>query len=153
LSEFILNLKICEYTGFDFAETAVSNAKSRLQKYKNWTILRADALSPEIYARDLDLIIAHQFLHCLIGEDRQTLMKLCHETLKRNKGFLLLSSIIGLPESHAAFVDLQTKINKPHNRYYADDKEIQHELDQAGFTIETTIYPEDFSGVYLAKVL
>ena len=151
LSEFILKLKISEYKGFDFAESAVSNAKSRLQKYKKWTILRADALSPEIYDCDFELIIAHQFLHCLIGEDRHIWMKLCHETLKRNNGSLLLSSMIGLPESHASFVDLQTKINKPRNRYYADDEEIELELNQAGFTIETTLYPEDYSGVYLAK--
>jgi ABC-type transport system substrate-binding protein len=59
--------------------------------------------------------------------------------------------MIGLPESHVAFADLETKINKPGNRYYADDEEIQQELNQAGFTIETTLYPEDYSGVYLAK--
>ena len=151
LSEFILKQKITKYTGFDFAETAVSNAKSRLQKFKNWNVLQADALSPKIYDCNVDLIIAHQFLHCLIGEDRHTWMKLCHNTLKRNTGYLLLSSMIGLPESHADFVDLQTKINKPRNRYYAEDEEIQNELEQAGFIIEKRLYPEDYSGIYWVK--
>jgi len=152
LAEFVLNLKINKYTGFDFSETAVSNARSRLKKYKNWAILRGDALSPEIYDCSVDLIIAHQFLHCLIGKDRHTWLKLCSDTLLRNNGYLLLSSMIGLPESHVGFVDRNTRINKPHNRYYAEDDEIHREISKAGFTIEKTAYPEGYSGIYLAKV-
>ncbi len=151
LAEFILKLGIKNYIGFDFSETATLNAQARLKNYKNWVVFRANALSGEVFNWDIDMVIAHQFLHCLIGNDRKTWLSLCFDTLKKENGYLFLSSMIGIPESLADSIDPIKKTNKPKNRYYAEDMEIQNEIIQTGFAIEKVIYPEDNCGIYLAK--
>lgn len=149
LAEFISTLKPKTYRGFDFAETAANNASKRLRDMENFICFQGDALSPTSYATDTNLILAHQFLHCLVGEDRIRWMTICKDVLSPNSGSLLLSSMVGLPASVRDTVDEKTRINRPGNRYYAEDEEIQSELRSVGFSIAETIYPESHSGIYM----
>jgi hypothetical protein len=136
------------YRGFDFAKTAASNAAKRLEGLENFHCFQGDALSPASYSLNTNLIVAHQFLHCLVGQDRARWMALVREPLERNRGTLLLSSMIGLPDSLRGEVDMKTRINRPGNRYYAEDEEIQAELKEAGFEIAEILYPEPYVGIY-----
>jgi len=149
IAKFIMNLSVKGYLGFDFAETAVRNARESLKNYSNAEIKRGDALDSALYEGHHNFIIAHQFLHCLIGDDRKTWLDLCFRLVKKNNGKFLLSSMIGLPEIFKGIVDPTTRINIPGNRYYAEDREIQNELKSAGFKIKKIEYPEDYSAVYL----
>lgn len=152
LAEFIVTLNPKEYRGFDFSETAASNAANRLQKIENFNCIQGDALSPKSYSLDTNLILAHQFLHCLVGEDRTRWMAICKDVLSHSSGSLLFTSMIGLPKSVRDAVDEKTRINKPGNRYYAEDCEIQSELRLVGFKIVETIYPEEHVGIYRAII-
>jgi len=151
LAEYIMGLGVEYYAGFDFAETAVKNAAERLKRYNNVEIMRGDALDPSLYNGDYDFIVAHQFLHCLIGDDRKIWLNLCSDALGKNRGTFLLSSMIGLPESLGDNVNPVTRVNIPGNRYYAEDEGIRDELKSADFEIERIIYPENNSGIYLSK--
>lgn len=150
MARYIVNLGVKAYLGFDFAETAVQNAGESLKNFSNAEIIRGDALDSTLYEGPYNVIIAHQFLHCLIGEDRKTWLDLCFHPVRKNNGIFLLSSMIGLPEIFKGIVDPTTRINTPGNRYYAEDQEIQDELKNAGYKIKETIYPEDHSAIYLA---
>ena len=150
IASYIMNLGVKSYRGFDFAETAVQNARESLKDYSNVEITRGDALDPGLYEGPCNFIVSHQFLHCLIGDDRRTWLDLCFNLVNKNNGMFLLSSMIGLPESFKGIVDPVTRINIPGNRYYAEDNEIQNELKSAGFRIKKVIFPEDYSAVYLA---
>jgi SAM-dependent methyltransferase len=152
LAEFIATLKPKAYRGFDFAETAANNASKRLKNTENFICFQGDALSHNAYSPDTNLILAHQFLHCLIGDDRTRWMAICRDTLARNSGSVLLSSMVGLPDSVRDSVDEKTRINRPGNRYYAEDQEIQSELRSVGFRIVEAIYPEPHVGIYRAVV-
>ncbi len=153
LAEFIVDLKPKLYRGFDFAETAVKNASQRIHKAENFRCFQGDALSLESYDPETNFILAHQFLHCLIGDDRRIWLLICNKTLSKNSGSLLLSSMIGLPASVKNTVEMKTRINKPGNRYYAEDAEIQRELRSSGFKITQVLYPEDHIAVYKATTL
>lgn len=150
LAEFISTLNPKSYQGFDFSETASKNAANRIQKLKNFKCFQGDALSLQSYATNTHLIVAHQFLHCLIGEDRTQWMAICKNILSQNSGTLLFSSMIGMPDSVRDAVDEKTRINKPGNRYYAEDQEILSELSSAGFKVVEKIYPEAHVGIYRA---
>ena len=150
IARYVENLGVKSYLGFDFAETAVQNAGESLKNFSNAEIIKGDALDSTLYEGAHNIVIAHQFLHCLIGDDRKIWLNLCFRLVKRNNGKFLLSSMIGLPEIFKGIVDPVTRINTPGNRYYAEDEEIQNELKSAGFKIKETIYPEDHSAIYLA---
>ncbi len=85
------------YEGFDFSETAARNASDRARSFANARTYCGDALNGQIYTNEFDLIVAHQFLHCLIGADRKTWLRFCHSSLKPSQGRLLLSSMVGIP--------------------------------------------------------
>ncbi len=150
LAEFILKGNVNSYSGFDFSETAITNAKKRLATFEDAKIWRADALSPQIYLKKYNLIISHQFLHCLIGKDRGEWLKKCRSAL-HSDGVLVFSSMIGIPESLSSAVNPETKVNKPGNRYYADEKEIISEIEAAGFELEHVVHPEDNSAIFVAS--
>jgi len=150
LAEFIATLRPKAYRGFDFAGTAAKNASARLKHVENFHFFEGDALSPASYSPDANLVVSHQFLHCLVGNDRFRWMALVRESLEHNGGSFLLSSMIGLPDSLRGEVNEETKINRPGNRYYAEDEEIQSELRAAGFQIAGILYPEPHVGIYQA---
>jgi hypothetical protein len=147
----VTELKPKAYRGFDFAETAAKNAAQRIQAVDHFLCFQGDALSPGAYEAATNFIVAHQFLHCLIGEDRKRWLGLCHEVLHKNSGSLVLSSMIGLPESVKETVNIESRINKPGNRYYAEYAEIQSELLSAGFALKEILYPEPHVAIYRAS--
>jgi ubiquinone/menaquinone biosynthesis C-methylase UbiE len=151
LAELLTSLKPRAYLGFDFATTAAENAARRLEHAANFRCVLGDALASETYPADTNLILAHQFFHCLVGVDRARWLSICQGVLSRNVGSLCLSSMIGLPDSVRATVNEVTRINKPGNRYYAEDAEIQAELRSAGFRIDEILYPEAHVAIYRAR--
>ncbi|MGZ3711307.1 MAG: class I SAM-dependent methyltransferase [Bdellovibrionota bacterium] len=149
LAEHLLKAGIRQYAGFDYAETAVTNARARLGAYEDARIWRSDALLPQNYTKKYNLVLAHQFLQCLVGPDRAKWLKLCKSAINP-AGVLLIGTTIGIPETIAATVDPQTKLNKRGNRYYADEEEIKAEIIAAGFELEEVIHPEKNSAIFVA---
>lgn len=150
LAEHILSAGVKSYSGFDYSETAVKNARARLEKFEDAKLRRADALSREAYSKKYDLIVAHQFLHCLVGRDRALWLANCHSALQP-EGVLVFSSMIGIPPQLAEQVDATTKQNKPGNRYYADEEEIKNEIAGAGMELEHVVHPEEFSAIFVVS--
>jgi 2-polyprenyl-3-methyl-5-hydroxy-6-metoxy-1,4-benzoquinol methylase len=148
LAEHVLKAGVKSYSGFDFAETAVKNAKARLGNFEDAKIWRADALSDSPYKKKYNLILAHQFLHCLKGEDRKKWLSLAATALYPD-GVMVLSSIIGIPEKLNASIDPVTKQNKPGNRYYADENQIKDEAIASGFELEEVLHPEENSAIFV----
>jgi len=149
LSEFILKAGVKSYSGFDFSETAVTNARKRLAAFEEAKMWRGDALAAQYYSKKYDSIVSHQFLQCLIGPDRVKWLAHCRSALKP-EGVLIFSSAIGIPPSLAASIDPVTKQNKLGNRYYATEEEIKAEILKAGLELEEVIHPEEFSGIFVA---
>ena len=150
LAEFILSAGVKSYSGFDYSETAVKNARSRLGNFEEAKLRRADALLPEVYSKKYDLIVSHQFLHCLIGKDRARWLANCRSAL-HPEGVLVFSSIIGVPPDLAEQVDAVSKQNKPGNRYYASEEEIRSEIAAAGMELEHTTHPEEHSAIFVVS--
>ncbi len=138
------------YLGIDFAPSAVKNALT-LNANNNFDFKEADALDSTLYEKNYDFIMAHQFLHCLIGKDRTKWLQLCHQSLKESGGHLFISSMVTIPKSLAGTIDPETKTNKPRNRYYADENEIEEELKAVNFKIIKQAKPEQYVNFYLAK--
>ncbi len=149
LAEHILKAGARSYSGFDFSETAMTNARKRLSSFEDAKVWRADALSPLPYAKKYDCIIANQFFHCLIGKDRVQWLTNCRNALKA-ESVLIFSCSVGIPDSLRETIDPSSKLNKPGNRYYADEAEIKTELEAAGLELEEVIHPEDHSAIFIA---
>lgn len=150
LAEYLLKKGVRSYSGFDFSETAVTNARKRLGEFEDAKVWRGDALAPQYYTKQYDVVVSNQFLHCLIGKDRADWLKKCKAAL-RPAGVLVISCAIGVAPALADTVDPVTKQNKPGNRYYADEEEIKAELTAAGFEVEEVLHPEDFSAIFVAS--
>jgi 2-polyprenyl-3-methyl-5-hydroxy-6-metoxy-1,4-benzoquinol methylase len=148
LAEHVLKAGVKSYSGFDFAESAVKNAKSRLGNFEDAKIWRADALSDTPYKKKYNLILAHQFLHCLKGDDRIKWLKLAASALYPD-GVMVLSSLVGIPENLVSSINPATKQNKPGNRYYAEEGEIIAESAAAGFELEEKYHPENNSAIFV----
>ncbi len=148
LAEFILKFGVKSYSGFDYAETAVANARKKISAFEEAKLWRSDALTPQPYSKKYDCIVAHQFLHCLAKPDRIKWLSLCKSALKA-EGVFIFSSMIGIPADLASTINPSTKLNKPGNRYYADEEEIKSEILAAGFELEEVIHPEDFSAIFV----
>ncbi|MFC1745243.1 class I SAM-dependent methyltransferase [Candidatus Riflebacteria bacterium] len=151
LAIFLASLQPAKYLGFDFAETAILNAKERLKSFPNFSVHTGDALELGEYTDNYDLIIAHQFFHCLIGKDRREFLSNCKKALKNNNGILIISSMHGVPVGLE--IDTVSRINKPENRYYAYDYEIKSEIESVEFTIIETSYPEKHSVIFVSRYL
>ncbi len=148
LAEHILKAGVSAYSGFDFSETAITNARKRLGDFEDARIWRGDALNEQYYKKVYGLVVAHQFLHCLVGPDRVKWLSLCRNALPA-EGVLVLSSMIGIPADVAGEVDPVTKLNKPGNRYYASEDEIKAEIEKAGMELEDVLHPEDNSAIFV----
>lgn len=149
LAEFILKTGVKAYSGFDFSETAVTNARQRLGEFEEARIWRSDALDPKTYSKKYDCLVAHQFLHCLIGPDRAKWFSLCRTAIHPD-GVLVFSTMVGVPPRLAEAYDSSTKQNKMKNRYFADENEIKAEIAAAGFELEHVIHPEENSAIFVA---
>lgn len=150
LAEHILKAGVKSYSGFDFSETAVTNARKRLAEFEDAKVWRGDALSPQYYTKKYNCIIAHQFLQCLIGEDRSKWLSSCKAALWA-EGVLVVSTTIGVPPEFASAVDPKTKLNKLGNRYFANEEEVKAEIAAAGFELEEVIHPDEFSAIFVAS--
>jgi len=60
--------------------------------------------------------------------------------------------MIGVPNGLQDQINLETRLNKPKNRIYLEDEQIQEELKTAGFVIESVIYPKDNYAQYLLSI-
>ncbi len=152
LAEYLLKAKIDAYSGFDFSETAVTNARKRLGEFEDARIWRGDALEPRFYTKKYDCVVSNQFLHCLMGADRAKWLANCKAALKP-AGVLVISCAVGIPPGEAASIDPKTKKNKAGSRYYADEAEIKAEIAAAGFEIEEVLHPEENSAIFVAGPL
>lgn len=141
-AEHLLSRGISRYSGFDFAETAVKNAQARIGKYSNAQCFRGDALDSRSYGAGINAILAHQFLHCLVGEDRKRWFSLCAGSLSESRGLLIFSSMYGIPDSLKETIDPLSKVNHPGNRYYAELAEIRTEVAESGFAVIHEDFPE-----------
>lgn len=128
LAEFILKAGVKSYSGFDFSETAVKNARARLADFEEARIWRADALSPQIYTKKYNFIISHQFLQCLVGADRARWLKAC-STAFYPDGVFVLSTTLGT----------------------ASEAEVKAELEAAGFEVEEVVRPEESTAIFVAS--
>ena len=119
---------------------------------ERFTFKQGSALSKDLYPKKADIVLAHQFIHCVIGDDRNAWYGICKSILKHVNGKLILSSMIGVPNSLKDQINLETRLNKPKNRIYLEDGQIQEELKMAGFVMESVIYPKDNYAQYLLSV-
>jgi len=150
MAEYIASLQPCTYYGFDYSETAVRHARKRLKAQTICRIDRGDALDRRYFEPCCyDILLSHQFLHCLVGDDRQLFLQNCQSALKGVQSKIILSSMHGVPPQLE--IDPITRTNKPGNRYYAFDQEIKSELDVAGFKMVDVSYPEDYCLIITAK--
>ena len=150
LAEFILGHGSQSYLGFDYAETAAKNTADRIAKFPSGEAKRGDALHPLIYAGKYNSVVSHQFLHCLIGPDRSVWLANCRSALK-DGGIFVISSMAGVPPALMDSIDPATKQNKPGNRYYAEESEIEAEISAAGFGVVQKLQPEPYSVIFLTK--
>lgn len=151
LGHFLLTKKAKSYVGFDFSETAIAHAQKRLARFRNAKVFVGNALDLASYPNGPDLIVAHQFPQCLIGEDRLVWLRHARQVIRPESGVLALSTVIGIPSGIAPVVDIKTRINHLRNRYFADDAEIRRELERTGFTLLDVMQPEENMAIYLAK--
>jgi len=149
LAEFILKSGVRSYSGFDFSETAVKNARNRLSEFEDAKIWRGDALNSQYYSKKYDCVVAHQFLDCLIGPDRAKWLSMAHTAL-RPEGVLVIGSTVGIPPALAAEVDPATRMNALGNRFFSSEEEIKAEILAAGLELEEVIHPEEFSAIFVA---
>lgn len=136
------------YCGIDFSETAIINAKEQNSNNSCFEFHKGDALDPKEYNDDFNLIIAHQFFHCLVGDDRDVFLENCHHVLKATSGKLILTSMYGVPEGLQ--IDPETRINPPGNRFYAYKDEIIAELENNNFKIQLCNEPEKNIVLFIA---
>lgn len=150
LGRFLAHKGVRSYTGFDYSETAIKYAKLRVGKFKNTKVYVGDALDREVYPRNQDVIVAHQFAQCMIGEDRKTWLENARVALKPKTGRLLLSSLVGMPPGLRTTIDANTRINRIRNRYFAEVDELRKELQTSGYRIENEWHPEAHVAILLA---
>ena len=149
LAEHLLKAGVRAYSGFDYSETAITNARKRLEAFEEARIWRGDALAPQNYTKKYDCIVAHQFLQCLVGPHRAQWLALCKSALYA-ESVLILSTTIGIPSAHADAIDPVTKQNKLGNRYFAEEEEIKAEIIAAGFEVVEVLHPEPNSAIFVA---
>jgi SAM-dependent methyltransferase len=144
LGEEILKLQPFRYVGFDFSETAVGNAKHRLGTTSSARLYRGDALDGKNYpAGTYQLIVAHQFFHCLKEKDRKIWLNHAANALRETGGRLLLSAMTGVSAESG---------NTP-SRFFAEESDLFQEIEKAGFAVEEKFYPEDHSILLLLKTV
>jgi len=92
---------------FEYSSIAVEMAKNKDNFFKV-NFFEGDALNPASYKDNYyDLIIAKDFLHCLIGEDRNNFFTLVNRSLNSN-GTFLFSTHGNLPEKYYLFYNLNS---------------------------------------------
>lgn len=149
LAEYIRGLGVKSYIGIEYSETAISNCLSKGLHASQFEFKRGSALSKDLYPEKADIIVGHQFIHCVIGDDRSAWYRICKSVLQSTHGKLVLSSMIGVPEKLKDQIDPKTRLNKPKNRIYLDDEQIQEELKTEGFVVENVEYPTDNYAQYM----
>lgn len=151
LGRFLIQNGAVRYAGFDFSETAILYAKKRLAKFRNAEVYVADALEENAFREQYDLIVAHQFAQCLIGEDRIIWLQHARSSLHPERGILVMSTVVGVPDGVRAVVNPETRISRFRNRYFAEDAEIRFELESANFAIERVFQSEANMNIYIAR--
>lgn len=151
LGGFLLARKIRSYMGFDYSACAVEQARQRLKNYSNASVYVADALVATSYPKRVDLVLAHQFAQCMIGDDRKTWLEHARNCLNPQEGILLLSCMVDIPSGLRTVVDEKTRINPYHNCYYADRATVLAELACTGFSVVNSWDPEENMLIVLAR--
>ena len=152
LASYLQKIGIKSYIGIEYSKTAISNCLSKNLSKEQFTFKQGSALSKDLYPEKADIVLAHQFIHCIIGDDRSLWYGICKSVLKSANGKLILSSMIGVPNNLKDQINQETRLNKPKNRIYLEDEQIQTELKAAGFVMESVIYPKDNYAQYLLSV-
>ncbi len=114
----------------DFSETAIRlcNAKNPPE---NLTFFVGNAMTHRGFPNPpYDWIIANQFLQGIIGGDRVFFLKRVRENLKPN-GKVLISTLLGIPDSLKDDVNPQTRVNSTNTLYFAELDQFAAELSQA----------------------
>ena len=150
LGRFLLQQGARAYTGFDYSETAIAYARKRVGKFSAARVFVGDALDPASYAKGSELLVAHQFAQCLIGEDRMRWLHFAREAIAPGGAFVM-STMVGVPPGLAQVVDPISRVNRFRNRFFASRDEVRKELEAAGFRIERECAPEKHMMIFLAR--
>jgi len=111
----------------DFAETAIGFC-NEIKCPENLTFFQGNAMTHRGFPNPpYDWIIADQFLQGIIGGDRVFFLKRMRENLKIN-GKVLLSTMLGVPDTIKNKINLETRVNSNNTRYYADLSQFADEL-------------------------
>jgi SAM-dependent methyltransferase len=130
-------------TGLDISPTAVAAAQKILRARGNSPrYIVADITSSEAY-RDLplfDCVVDSLCLHCIIGQDRQTVLAHVRKVL-RPGGFFLVLTMCGDPRSNAlrSHFDARSRCTchgSVADRYLGRAPQILEEVKEAGFRIK-----------------
>ncbi len=151
LAMHLIALGVREYRGLDFAESAIEAAQERLEHAPNALVRRGDALVASNYPDAADLIVANQFLHCLIGQHRSQWLSICSNTLQSRSGSLVLSTMVGIPAQLEAHLDRTSRTNRPGNRYYAELDEVWHEVEHAGMSIAGVVQVMEHDAIFVCR--
>ena len=111
----------------DFSETVLSICHER-KCPENLTFFHGNAMTHRGFPNPpYDWIIADQFLQGIIGGDRVFFLKRIRENLKP-EGKVLLSTLLGIPDSIKDSINPETRVNSDNTRYYADLNQFAEEL-------------------------
>ncbi len=114
----------------DFAESAVNLCREK-KCPENLTFFIGNAMTHRGFPNPpYDWIIADQFLQGIIGGDRVFFLKRIRENLKRD-GRVVITTMLGIPESLSHDVNLQTRVNSDNTRYFAELDQFAAELQKS----------------------
>ncbi len=111
----------------DLAESAINICGER-ECPSNLTFFIGNAMTHRGFPNPpYDWIIADQFFQGIIGGDRVFFLKRVRENLKKD-GKVVISTMLGIPDSLKHDVNLQTRVNSDNTRYFAELDQFASEL-------------------------
>ncbi len=124
-----------EAGGIDVSETAIQWAREKAaDKGLDMEFRVGSVADPAMWVdRKYDVVVDGTCLHCIIGEDRKTLLGLVYESLT-DRGTFIVSSTIAKSES-----DVAERVHNPHisplERCMRSEDQLRGELVEAGFEV------------------
>jgi ubiquinone/menaquinone biosynthesis C-methylase UbiE len=152
MSEWLISAGAEHLTGVDISETAIERARARLP---HATCLLSDfTQAPTNFADEtFNAIFDSHFLHCIIGEDRQTVLTEIHRLLKPDGLFFGESMCTPVTDTVAEMIGFDPKTGLCitetglATRYIGTRDALIEELEQAGFAVVHFLEPEPEDGV------
>ncbi|MCM8532739.1 MAG: class I SAM-dependent methyltransferase [Lentisphaeraceae bacterium] len=128
-------------SGIDISPTAIHHANIQTEEVQSSATFHiGDVISLEVFEDDsFDFIYDSHLLHCIIGDDRQQMLKNVHRVLKPN-GYLLIDTMC-YSDKTLTFPHFDSKSNytiSPSGiatRYIGEEHVLIKEIKDAGFNI------------------